>query len=1047
MLTGSVLLSMLVFLATALVGGDKSAYDPSSRLTTTRHGDGAPGTDLRLSTTTGDGTSVVNTLDEFGRVIGERVFAGGELVSQRLRGYQDDGSVAWTYAPRLGPVAAPALGLGSACPRLPGAVCIESEGGLPSTVTRDGRETGYGYTPDGELSSVDHGGLKRTYTRDLAGRITSSRVTPNAETRFTYDASDRVTRVVHPGGRATTYEYRPDGRLRFRRFERVLGGGAPDDGLASVEHRYDALGRVATIHEDHVAVAEPDVVTTLGYDAFNNLSRISRGAAYESTRTYDAAGKLTRATSRDGVRSATFDWSYGPNSDRPSTFTATSGASILSGSFDRYDGAGRTTHVTLGPVRATHTYRAGRLVGTRFEDVATASLLASFSESGHDLRGHAGRLEQRAGDRSRVDGVTYDEQGRLSRFGSEDEAGESIDGQLTYDGTGHRTRARLANRGDGTPLRDDQLTTEAHGGLSQVTLRVEARDVRVTAEPDGRITALDNLNLSRDRQGRPTRDTYGHDGNRVASADGSRISRHGDTVSTVRSADNYTWLYSPPLPGFGLAFRDDSWSIDLTNAQRSPLATTDETGRLTRTATYDPFGEADEVLTPGEGPPPTSFGGYLRIGTGVGGQTLLDAGQRLYHPRWGRFLEPDPVSPNPADPRTFASFAYGFNDPVAYVDPDGRCAIPGAILGAAAGAIFGAIGSMLNGDPPEVVQMKALVGGLNGLITGATCGLGVGGQLAVGMVTNAASEVANAALDGQRGPKQLAIAALRGGISGGLAGSFAKPLVARGYGPVKTILGNFALDVGADLAGQATAASLGGEEVSLRNAVFAGVFGTATRGVQLGAPDLGRASFKGAKGMVARARGRVDAAAQRLGQDLFGGFDRGLAYAGGGFGGRAAPQRVPRATTAELGSGPALMAMHQGPAQGGGAGRGAGASKGVDDFVLGKHGLHPSPRPTGTQSHHGVMSAWMKKHFPGYSPNEAPAILMPKAAHEMTFGVYNRWRAQMKEAMGGKFDWSKVSEGQMRGLSESMFDAAGVPAQMRGDYWQWFDRMKTALQR
>ncbi len=77
MLTGSVLLSMLVFLATALVGGGQPVYDPSSRLTTTRHGDGGPGTDLRLSITTGDGTLVVNTIDEFGRVIGELVSAGG----------------------------------------------------------------------------------------------------------------------------------------------------------------------------------------------------------------------------------------------------------------------------------------------------------------------------------------------------------------------------------------------------------------------------------------------------------------------------------------------------------------------------------------------------------------------------------------------------------------------------------------------------------------------------------------------------------------------------------------------------------------------------------------------------------------------------------------------------------------------------------------------------------------------------------------------------------------------------------------------------------
>ncbi len=77
-------------------------------------------------------------------------------------------------------------------------------------------------------------------------------------------------------------------------------------------------------------------------------------------------------------------------------------------------------------------------------------------------------------------------------------------------------------------------------------------------------------------------------------------------------------------------------------------------------------------------------------------------------------------------------------------------------------------------------------------------------------------------------------------------------------------------------------------------------------------------------------------------------------------------------------------------------------------FRLGRHGDFPSPRPTGTQSHHGVMSAWMKKHFLGYDPDKAPAILMPTANHEKTFGTYNTWRAAARQRMGGKFDWGKV---------------------------------------
>src|SRR3954464_3657857 len=79
------------------------------------------------------------------------------------------------------------------------------------------------------------------------------------------------------------------------------------------------------------------------------------------------------------------------------------------------------------------------------------------------------------------------------------------------------------------------------------------------------------------------------------------------------------------------------------------------------------------------------------------------------------------------------------------------------------------------------------------------------------------------------------------------------------------------------------------------------------------------------------------------------------------------------------------------------------------EYRVEEHGKMPSPRP-GQHSHHGVMSAWMKKHFPGYDPNKAPAILMPEEAHRATFGVYNEWRAAMSKSMAGKFDFARVSE-------------------------------------
>ncbi len=70
---------------------------------------------------------------------------------------------------------------------------------------------------------------------------------------------------------------------------------------------------------------------------------------------------------------------------------------------------------------------------------------------------------------------------------------------------------------------------------------------------------------------------------------------------------------------------------------------------------------------------------------------------------------------------------------------------------------------------------------------------------------------------------------------------------------------------------------------------------------------------------------------------------------------------------------------------------------------------------------------------------------MSQANHRATFDVYNTWRAEMRKSMGGTFDSKKVEEADMRVLSEKMFDAAEVPGAMRQDYWNWFDRMKRAL--
>lgn len=72
---------------------------------------------------------------------------------------------------------------------------------------------------------------------------------------------------------------------------------------------------------------------------------------------------------------------------------------------------------------------------------------------------------------------------------------------------------------------------------------------------------------------------------------------------------------------------------------------------------------------------------------------------------------------------------------------------------------------------------------------------------------------------------------------------------------------------------------------------------------------------------------------------------------------------------------------------------------------------------------------------------------MPTMNHHAIYGVFNRWKSGMRRKLGGTFDWSKVTESDIRRLAESMFNAAQVPSNVRQQYWTEFEKMKAALEK
>jgi RHS repeat-associated protein len=84
--------------------------------------------------------------------------------------------------------------------------------------------------------------------------------------------------------------------------------------------------------------------------------------------------------------------------------------------------------------------------------------------------------------------------------------------------------------------------------------------------------------------------------------------------------------------------------------------------------TYDPFGS--ELTPAAHMAEPMRFTGHERDGAAL---DYMHA--RYYTPRWGRFLSIDPVvdpAKNVAEPQRWNRYAYVTNNPIRYVDPDGR---------------------------------------------------------------------------------------------------------------------------------------------------------------------------------------------------------------------------------------------------------------------------------------------------------------------------------------------------------------------------------------
>lgn len=134
---------------------------------------------------------------------------------------------------------------------------------------------------------------------------------------------------------------------------------------------------------------------------------------------------------------------------------------------------------------------------------------------------------------------------------------------------------------------------------------------------------------------------------------------------------------------------------------------------------------------------------------------LINMNGRVYDPLMAQFLSPDPYIQSPSSWLNYNRYAYGFNNPLIYTDPDGEWIVP--VIGFIVGAYLG--GTASNNwewnpgkwDNSASTWMSTIMGGVAGAVGGSylfgTNGVFAGGtslNISLGLnINNIAAPVAN----------------------------------------------------------------------------------------------------------------------------------------------------------------------------------------------------------------------------------------------------------------------------------------------------------------
>lgn len=585
--------------------------------------------------------------------------------------------------------------------------------------------TVFTYDRIGQLTNVtDAGGKKTSVTYDTLGRKTSMKDPSFGQITYAYDNNGNLIRRTDNKGQAIVSNYDALNRLtKETTYQKSTfsSGGFIQRMLAAI---YALLKQwTLAVVDVNIAPAQPTLEKNFNYDepsaqnGIGQLTSYNSGGAYPKKISYDQRGRITETQkvvnginystkfaydSADHIKtiwypvaSDTVRYEYdegGRMNKAELIYTSVGSYPKTIASNITYNAQGGRTNLTRGNGAITaYSYDPQDYLLEQLVTTSGSAKLQDYSYE-RDLDGKITEIDDQGLDPSKKY-FSYDDVGRLEKYIKDDltlpptttNYAYSTSGNLTQKGSmtltygtgsggvGPNAVKRAVDYADtydyAYDLNGNMVSKKLNGALTQ-TFQWTA-DNRLASIQDGQ-----GINVSQF--------FYDAIGNQVEAIHATeRIfyidrfyeeTRSGSTgLGPVTKAKVFYFDISTGERVASRDLKDPDLEMEyfLKDHLGSITEIADDTGNIVVengvpvSVRYDPWGEIES------GSPGTQ-NKYLFGGKELDESSLIRMGDRFYDPMIGRFISPDTIIPDPADPQAWNRYSYVGNDPVNYIDPTGH---------------------------------------------------------------------------------------------------------------------------------------------------------------------------------------------------------------------------------------------------------------------------------------------------------------------------------------------------------------------------------------